>query len=69
MRFIGYAIEYEEIISTNSGKKEKKTWQIMSQNTTQYDTNEIFHQYIWNQQKKIYKTQKTNELKPEKGVL
>ena len=46
MRFIGYAIEYEEIISTNSGKKEKKTWQIMSQNTTQYDTNEIFHQYI-----------------------
>ena len=41
----------------------------MSQNTTQYDIIEICNQYIWNQQKKKYKTQKNGKMEPEEGVL
>ena len=34
------------------GEKERKTWRIMSQNTTQYGTTELCGQDILNQQKK-----------------
>ena len=36
MRFIGSETESEKIISTYSGKRERKTWQTMSQKTTRY---------------------------------
>ena len=46
--FIWYTEEYDKIFSTYSGKKEIKTWRIMSQNTTQYGTTEICDQDILN---------------------
>ena len=36
--FIGCATEYDKIISTYSGRKERKTWQTISPNTTQFGT-------------------------------
>ena len=38
-----------KIISTYSGKKERKTWRVMSQNTTWFVTTELCNQDIWNQ--------------------
>ena len=50
--FIVSDTEYDKIISAYSGKRERKTWRIMSQNTTQYGNKELWDQDISNQQQK-----------------
>ena len=52
MRFYYVQDRIRKIFSTYSGKRERKTCRIMSQNTTQYSTTELRDQDIKNQQKK-----------------